>query len=92
MAVKKRDKWAMTLEQLLRFQHAEPFRPYRIHLADGKSIDVMHPDFLARSRTGRTVTIYRLDETSEVVDLLLVTRLEPIPRKRRPSARRRSSK
>jgi hypothetical protein len=31
----------MTLDRLIELQRAQPFRPYRIHLADGKTLDVM---------------------------------------------------
>ena len=57
-------------------QHAQPFRPYRIHLADGRHVDVRHPDFVARSPAGRTAIVYKADETCTVVGLLLVTSLE----------------
>ena len=66
----------MTVEQLQATQHAQPFGPYRIHMADGRSLDVQHPDFVARSPTGRTIVVYKPDDTSEIVDLLLVTSLE----------------
>ena len=66
----------MTVEQLQAIQHAQPFRPYRIHMADGRSLDVHHPDFVARSPAGRTIVVFKLDDTSEIVDLLLVARLE----------------
>jgi len=66
----------MTVEQLQATQHAQPFSPYRIHMADGRSLDVHHPDFVARSPTGRTIVVYKPDDTSEIVDLLLVTSLE----------------
>ncbi len=66
----------MNVEQLQATQHAQPFRPYRIHMADGRSLDVHHPDFVARSPAGRTIVVYKADETSEIVDLLLVTSLE----------------
>ncbi len=66
----------MTVEQLLAMQHAQPFRPYRIHMADGRSLDVQHPDFVARSPSGRNIAVYKLDETSEIVDLLLIASFE----------------
>lgn len=68
----------MTVEQLIQMQRAQPFRPYRIHLADGRHLDVKHPDFLARSPAGRTAMVYKDDETFEVIDLLLVTSLEVV--------------
>ena len=66
----------MTVEQLQAMQHAQPFRPYRIHMADGRSLDVQHPDFVARSPQGRGIIVYKPDETFEVLDLLLVASLE----------------
>ncbi|MEK6798930.1 MAG: hypothetical protein AABZ12_08210 [Planctomycetota bacterium] len=49
-------------------------------MANGRNLDVHHPDFVARARTGRCVIVYKLDDTFEVVDLLLVAGLEvPIP-------------
>ncbi len=68
----------MTIEQLIAFQNANPFHPYRIHLADGRSLDVRHRDFLARSPAGRTAIVYKDDELFEVIDLLLVTSLESL--------------
>lgn len=73
----------MTVEQLVQMQRAQPFRPYRIHLADGRHVDVEHPDFVARSPTGRTAIVYKADETSEVIDLLLVSSLEVLDGKER---------
>ncbi len=66
----------MTVEQLTQVQHARPFRPYRIHLTDGRHLDVVHPDFVARSPKGRTVIVYKSDESFEIIDLLLVVSLE----------------
>jgi hypothetical protein len=66
----------MTIEQLRTLARAEPFRPFTLHLADGKSLDVPHPDFLSHSPSGRTVIVYGEDDAFSVVDLLLVTRIE----------------
>ena len=67
----------MTIEQLRQMHQARPFRSFRVHMADGRHVDVEHPEFLAHTPTGRTVMIAKRDETFEVVDLLLVTSLEP---------------
>ena len=68
----------MTIEQLRQMHQTRPFRPFRVHMADGRHLEVAHPEFLAHTPTGRTVMIARPDESFEVVDLLLVTSLEPI--------------
>ncbi len=66
----------MTIDRLKQMQRAQPFRPYRIHLADGRHLDVEHPDLVARSPSGRTAIVYKPDESFEIVDLLLVCTLE----------------
>lgn len=66
----------MTVEQLLQSMHAQPFKPFRLHLADGRRLDIVHPDFVARSPSGRTVIVYKPDESFEIVDLLLVVSIE----------------
>ena len=66
----------MTIEKLTAVHQARPFRPFRMHVADGGHVDVLHPEFIAYTPTGRTVVVTKLDETFEVIDLLLVSRLE----------------
>ncbi len=69
----------MTIEQLRNFYDAQPFKPFVMHLADGRAIPVVHREFLASAPSGRTVTVYQPDDTLNVVDLLLVTDLEIKP-------------
>ena len=68
----------MTVEQLAQMLKAAPFRPFRIHMADGQSLTVKHRDFVARSPSGRTAIVYKADDTFEVVDLLLMASLEVV--------------
>jgi hypothetical protein len=66
----------MTIEQVRQLYNAAPFRPFIIHLADGRQIPVKHREFMALSPSGRTVVVYQTDDTSNIIDLLLVTDLE----------------
>jgi hypothetical protein len=66
----------MTVEQLKQVWKADPFRPFRIHLADGRDIAVNHRDFVMSSPSGRTIIVYQPDDSFNVIDLLLVTDLE----------------
>ncbi len=68
----------MTIEQLRKLHQARPFRPFRVHLADSRAFEVKHPEFLARSESGRTISIADSDDAFEIIDLLLVTSLELI--------------
>ncbi len=66
----------MTTDQLRNVWKAEPFRPFIIRLADGRQVQVRHPEFLSRSPSGRSIIVYQSDESFNVIDLLLVTDLE----------------
>ncbi len=66
----------MTAEQLRAMREANPFRPFTIHLADGRTLAVPHRDFVSQSPGGRTIIVYRSDEAFSIVDLYLVTELE----------------
>ena len=65
----------MSAEQLRAMREANPFRPFTIHLADGRSLLVPHRDFVSQSPGGRTIIVYGSDEAFSVVDLYLVTEL-----------------
>ena len=69
----------MTIEKIRDLYNAQPFRPFILHLADGRAVPVDHPEFLAAAPSGRTVVIYQPDDTMNIVDLLLVTDLEVRP-------------
>lgn len=65
----------MTIEQLRRVYKAQPFRPFIIHLVDGRTVPVRHPEFVLPAPTGDTVVVYQPDESFKVIDLLQVTDL-----------------
>ncbi len=69
----------MTIEQFRAFCDARPFRPFVMHLADGREIPIRHREFVMASPSGRTVSVYQADDTLNVVDLLLVTDIETKP-------------
>ena len=64
---------------------AQPFRPFTMHLADGRQLPVVHRDFIMVSPSGRTAIVYQPDDSFNIVDLLLVTDLEVKPESGRKS-------
>jgi hypothetical protein len=68
----------MTITDLRQMHQARPFRPFRVHLADGRRLDVLHPEYLSHSPSGRTMVIHKRDDTFEIADLLLVTSIEAL--------------
>ena len=78
----------MTIDQIRNLHRAQPFQPFRLHLADSRSLDVTHPEVLAISEPGRTISV-AADGVFEIVDLLLVVSLEMLNGHTRPTRRRR---
>ena len=66
----------MTSQQLRAALQAAPFRPFTIHMGDGRSFDIQHPDFLLLSPGGRTAFAYRIEEEFSIVDVMLMTEIE----------------
>jgi hypothetical protein len=66
----------MTIEKIRELHDVEPFRPFVMHLADGREIAVTHREWLASAPSGRTVIVFKPDDSFNIVDRLLVTDLE----------------
>lgn len=66
----------MILEQFRDVWRAQPFRPFIVHLADGREIPVQSPEFVLTVPSGRTIVVCQPDDTLNIIDLLLVTDLE----------------
>jgi hypothetical protein len=69
----------MTIERLQQTLNAVPFRPFTIHLADGKTIPVISREFVASSPNGRTIVVFDPQDRMNILDLLLVTNLQIEP-------------
>ncbi len=69
----------MKVEKLREVMHATPFRPFTIHVADGRSLHVPHPDFIAVMGSGRTIVVTSpVEQTPShfIIDVPLITQLE----------------
>jgi hypothetical protein len=66
----------MILKKIRDLYDAQPFRPFLIHLADGRSLPVVHREFIAHAPSRRTMAVYQPDDSLNIVDLLLVTDIE----------------
>jgi hypothetical protein len=61
---------------LKKLYDAQPFKPFLIHLADGRAIPVHHREFIMAVPSGRTVIVCQPDDRLNIIDLLLVTDVE----------------
>jgi hypothetical protein len=74
----------MQAEDLRRWQRQKPFKPFRLHVTDGAAYEVRHPEFLMVLRRYAVVGLAlpgaggEFPETSVDVDLLHITRIEPV--------------
>ena len=69
---------AMTIKAIQEAVHQTPFRPFNLHITDGRTVEVPHPDYIAFAPTGQTITIYAEDDVPRIFDVALLTELAPI--------------
>ncbi|MFW5681568.1 MAG: hypothetical protein ACOC1G_01050 [Phycisphaeraceae bacterium] len=53
----------MNLDNLRERLRRQPFKPFRVHLSDGKSYDVLHPEMMLLTKSWVSIAIY--DETPD---------------------------
>ena len=76
-----------TREQVRTMQTAQPFEPFLVRLVDGRSFEVTHPELVACSKDGRSMTLYD-DDGMHLLEMLLVA--EVVSARRPTSARRKT--
>jgi hypothetical protein len=74
----------ITFQRLARYIAAEPFRPFRIRMADGQSFDIRHPEMITVGRSTAHIYTFMDDESEHPdqreheVSLLLMESIEPL--------------
>lgn len=64
----------MTVDQIRATLQETPFQPFEIHVADGRSFAVKHPDFLLIGPDRRTIFVFEgSGGMFNILDLRLVT-------------------
>jgi hypothetical protein len=69
----------MRIQDIRKLYEARPFRPFIIHMADGRRVTVEHPEFLAFNPAARSVIVVEPRGSTHRIDILLVTDLEETP-------------
>ena len=68
--------------EILSQVRAQPFEPFRVHMSDGSSYEVPHPDFIQVTRYAVIIAVMpgqdQIPEKSVRCDPIHITRLEPI--------------
>lgn len=69
----------MRIEDLHSALHTEPFQPFRLHLADGRAVDVHQPKVMhIPSHDARTFIVTHRNGVPEWIDPLHVSSLQPL--------------
>jgi hypothetical protein len=66
----------MTAQELREARDAKPFRPFAIHLADGRTIRISERDYPCISPDGGMIMIHHSDDKWTLVHLQLAMKLE----------------
>jgi hypothetical protein len=70
----------MRIEELKRVRDQRPFRPFWIRMADGREIEVRHPDAISwGGEHGRILSYISPADEWEVIHVALVTSLGSVP-------------
>lgn len=74
----------MRAEDILTWNRAVPFVPYRIRMNSGRTFDVRHPEMIRVTRTTAFLFTFTGEPTDpservEMIGLLLIESVEPIP-------------
>jgi hypothetical protein len=71
---------SMTSEHLRQTRDATPFRPFTIHMTDGRSYRVAHRDFLLVTTTGSIAVVHRVENDAiDILDVMLMASLSVDP-------------
>jgi hypothetical protein len=74
----------ITMQRLVRYVAAEPFRPFRIGMASGQSFEIRHPEMISVGRSTAHIYSFMSDEAEDSkqreheVSLLLMESVEPL--------------
>ena len=69
----------MRLDEVRKLMKSQPFRPFTIHLPEGRAVRVAHHDFAVLSPDGRTLLAYEPDNSFNMIDVMLIASIEVGP-------------
>lgn len=56
--------------------HRQPFEPFALRLADGRTVPVPHPDFIAVGGSGRRIVVIGQDDSTTHIEPLLIVSID----------------
>ena len=70
----------MSPEGIRKLLRQQPFKPFRLHLADQRAVEVFHPDFAMVSPNRRVLAVFLRDspDVCRRIDVHLIVSIEDI--------------
>ncbi len=68
----------MVIESIRQFNAALPFSPYEIHLVDGRTFPVPHPDFILVPPKGSYVIVSDLMDRPWTISSMVISSVSPL--------------
>ena len=73
----------MRPEEIREYLHRQPFKPFRVHLSDGRVFEIRHPEFVLVYRTSLEIGVAEdagsaFPERGEQVSLLHIVSMEDL--------------
>jgi hypothetical protein len=74
----------MNYKEVMTHVTAEPFRPFRIHTASGRSFEIKHPEVVQVGKTTLTISIPLSDDIPDAeglwykLSLMLIESIKPV--------------
>ena len=81
----------MSVTELRRHIIAVPFRPFVLHVSDGRAITVHNHDFIMISPLGSVVDVYQPDETHDILASGAITGITLAPPAPQPASEPQST-
>jgi hypothetical protein len=66
----------MTKDDIKRYQFARPFKSFSLHLSDGRSFRIDHPEFLMHSPRSQSILLADMEDKWRLIDLRHVMSVE----------------
>lgn len=76
----------MIADQLRKVLRARPFKPFTVHLADGRRMTMDHPELMSVSPGGKTAHFASGRESFERIDVVMITSISTGERRRKRKA------
>ena len=67
----------MTIEEIRKFRNAEPFRPFRLFLSDGRKFLVRHAENIGWSPSVQRLAVYERADAGDTIDLENIVKVAP---------------